>query len=301
MNQLKGLPEDETAEEILTKYIKAGRVASMVRSEAAKKVRVGASLLEVATFVEQRIVEEGCKPAFPVTLSLNSDAAHATPKKDDTSVFGEDVVKVDIGTHFDGYIGDTAVTVDLAGKDDLVKSSKDALESAIKILHAGINTKEIGEVIEEIILSYGYKPVSNLTGHGLMQYLTHTPPSIPNVKVEHGVVLEEGDIIAIEPFASDGAGRVTDGHLKEIYHLVGEKPIRHPVVRKVFSQIAEYKTLPFAKRWLTGTRIDFALLQLEKAGIVSGYPVLRDVSGGLVSQTEHTVIITENGCEVLTR
>jgi methionyl aminopeptidase len=298
MNQAEA---KESVEEIIEKYVRAGKVISKVRSEAASKVKVGVSILEVATFVEQRILEEGCKPAFPVNISLNEQAAHATPKKDDTAVFGEDVVKIDLGAHIDGYIADTAITVDLAGERELVRASEEALKSAIKTLHAGINTSEIGAVIEETISSYGYKPVANLTGHGLMQYIQHAPPSIPNVHIEHGVVLEEGDIIAIEPFATNGAGKVVEGRLKEIYHLVAQKPVRHPAARKILEQIQAYETLPFAKRWLTGTRVDFALHQLERAGVIAGYPVLRDADGGLVSQAEHTVILTEKGCEILTK
>ena len=62
----------------------------------------------------------------------------------------------------------------------------------------------------------------------------------------------------------------------------------------------KYKTLPFARRWLVGERIDYALSQLLRAGIIHSYPVLWEVEGALVSQAEHTVIVQENGCEVTT-
>jgi methionyl aminopeptidase len=295
------MSEDSKVDEVIEKYVRAGKVVSKVRDEAVKLVKVGASILEVAEFVERRIVEEGCKPAFPVNISLNDAAAHVTPKRNDDAVFGEDVVKIDLGAHIDGYIADAAVTIDLAGEKELVRASREALNAAIEILHAGVNTGEIGRVIEEVITGYGYKPISNLTGHGLMQYVQHAPPAIPNVHTEHGVVLEAGDIIALEPFATNGAGRVVEGRLKEIYHLIGKKPVRHPAARKLLEQILGYNGLPFAKRWLEGQRVDFALLQLERAGVVAGYPVLKDAAGGMVSQAEHTVIITENGCEVITK
>jgi len=66
-------------------------------------------------------------------------------------------------------------------------------------------------------------------------------------------------------------------------------------------EIQKYKTLPFARRWLVGERIDYALMQLLRAGIIHSYPVLWEVEGALVSQAEHTVIVLENGCEVTTR
>lgn len=291
---------NDEVEEIIEKYVRAGKILSEVRGEAVKKVKEGVTLLSVAESTENLIREKGGEPAFPVNISRNEEAAHSTPSLNDKNVFGEDMVKLDIGVHIDGFIADTAVTVDLSGHPELVKASESALEEAIKILHDGVNTSEIGGVIEDTITSFGYKPVVNLTGHGLDQYIQHAPPSIPNKRIPHGVTLEEGDIIAIEPFATDGGGKIYDAGNAEIYHLVMARQVRHPSARKLLKKIEEYKTLPFAKRWL-GERIDFALLQLVKANVVQAYPILKEINGGLISQAEHTVIITEDGCEVITR
>ena len=288
-------------EEIIEKYTKAGEILSKVRSEAKDKVRVGASLLEVAEFVEQRSVELGGQPAFPCNISRNDEAAHATPSKGDESVFGKDMVKIDIGVHIDGYIADSAVTVDLSGNPDLVKASENALAAAIDVIKGGVNTAEIGGVIEDAIRGYGFKPVMNLTGHGLARYITHASPSIPNRHIENGIVLEEGEVIAIEPFATDGAGKIADGSWAEIYHVVGYRPMRLPAARTLMKELEQYETLPFAKRWLSSERLDITMLQLERAGVIASYPVLKEVAGGLVSQAEHTVIITDDGCEVITK
>ena len=287
-------------EEIIEKYIRAGKILSGVRSEAVKKVREGESLLSVAEYIENLIREKGGDPAFPVNISRNDEAAHATPSFNDASIFGKDMVKLDIGVHIDGYIADTAVTVDLSGNPQLVKAAEAALEEAIKSIHAGVNTSEIGGIIEDAISSYGYKPVVNLTGHGLAQYIQHAPPSIPNRHVPHGVVLKDGDIVAIEPFATTGAGKIYDAGNAEIYHLVSNKPVRHPSARALMQKIETYKTLPFAKRWL-GNNIDFALVQLVKAGIIQPYPVLKEIAGGLISQAEHTIMVKADGCEVITK
>ncbi len=286
-------------EQILEKYIKAGKILSEVRNEAVKKVREGESLLYVAEFIENMIREKGGEPAFPVNISRNDEAAHYTPSLNDPSVFGKDMVKLDIGVHIDGYIADTAVTIDLSGHPKLVEAAEAALNKAIEFIHAGVNTSDIGGVIEDTITSYGFKPIVNLTGHGLARYIQHAPPSIPNKRMPHGVRLEEGDIIAIEPFATNGAGRIHDAGNAEIYHLISDKPVRHPSARKLLQEIKKYKTLPFAKRWL-GSKVDFALLQLVKAKIIQPYPVLKEIEGGLISQAEHTVIVTDDGCEVIT-
>ncbi len=287
-------------EEIFEKYRLAGRILSEVRAEAAKMVTVGESLLKVAEFTENLIHEKGGEPAFPVNISRNDEAAHSTPSFNDKAVFGNDMVKLDIGVHIDGYIADTAITVDLSGNPKLVEAANAALEEAIKFIHSGVNTSDIGGVIEDTIGSFGFKPISNLTGHGLAQYIQHAPPAIPNKRMPGGVILETGDIVAIEPFATNGAGRIRNAGNAEIYHIVSNRPVRHPSARALMQDLEKYKTLPFAKRWL-GERVDFAIIQLVKAQIIQAYPILKEVQGGLISQAEHTIIITEDGCEVITR
>jgi methionyl aminopeptidase len=286
-------------EEIIEKYRTAGKILSEVRQDTVKKVKEGISLLSVAQFAEDLIREKGGEPAFPVNISRNDEAAHSTPSFEDKSVFGKDIVKLDMGVHIDGYIADTAVTVDLSGNPDLVKAAEKALASAIETIHSGVSTADIGGAIEEAITSFGYKPVINLTGHGLEQYIQHAPPAIPNKRMPHGDILEEGDIVAIEPFATNGGGKIYDAGNAEIYHLVSEKPVRHPSARKLLEEIRKYKTLPFAKRWL-GNNVDFAMLTLVKANIIQPYPILKEINGGLISQAEHTVIVTNDGCEVIT-
>ncbi len=282
----------------LEKYREAGRILTEVRDNAVKKVKVGASLLELAEHIESSIKEKGAGVAFPVNISLNEEAAHATPSKNDKRVFARDLVKLDIGTHIDGYIADTAVTVDLGNNKEIVKASQTALDAAIDVIKAGINTSEISEVIEKTITGFGFNPVVNLTGHGLEQYVQHAPPSILNKRIETGVNLKEGQVVAIEPFTSNGKGRVYEAGHAEIFSLLELKPIRSRDARIVLNEIETFKTLPFAKRWLQG-RVDMSLRQLQAAGIIRSYPVLKD--RGLVSQSEDTVIVTFDGCEVITR
>jgi methionyl aminopeptidase len=289
--------------EIIDKYLKAGKILSQVRSEAKDRIKVGVSLFEIAEFVENRAIELGADgSAFPCNISRNDEAAHATPLANDESVFGEDVIKLDLGVYVDGYIADSAITIDLSGNyADLVKASEAGLEAAIDTVRNGVNTAEIGAVIEDTIISHGFKPIVDLSGHGLAQYRHHAPPNIPNRHVSNGVELKTGDFIAIEPFATDGIGRVVDGSLTEIFQLVRKKPVRLPAARALLKELEQYRTLPFAKRWLKSPQLDFALIQLEKAGIVHSYPVLKEAGGGMVSQCEHTVIVTDDGCEVTTR
>ena len=286
---------------VLENYRKAGRILAKVCQEARSKVDVGVPLIEVAEFVEGSIRKEGAEPAFPCNISRDRMAAHYTPGPEDESTFGESMTKLDIGVHVDGYIADAAITVDLSGHPELVEASQAALDAAIELVTPGANTADIGAAIERAITGYGFKPVANLTGHGLERYSAHAGPIIPNKVLDKGVTLKEGDVIAIEPFATNGSGRISEASQTEIFGFSGHRPIRSPQARELSKVIQKYKTLPFARRWLSGERIDYALTQLLRAGIIHSYPVLWEVEGALVSQAEHTVIVQENGCEFTTR
>jgi len=280
----------------------AGEILAQVRDEAAERVEVGVSHLEIAQWAEEEIRELGGKPAFPVNISIDEEAAHATPERDDDATFGEEMINLDIGVHVDGWLADTAVTVDLSGQDELAEAPAEALDAALEVAGPGVDVGRIGAAVEEVIEGYGYNPVVNLTGHGLGHWEQHTPPNIPNREVAQGATLDVGDVVAIEPFATDGRGKVQEGADEEIFALEREGSVRNRQARQVLEQITEeYRTLPFAARWLDSPRAEMALRRLKQQDIVHGYPVLKEQDDAYVSQKEHTVIITEDGCEVTTR
>lgn len=288
--------------DVLEKHRKAGRILTSVIKEASRKVDVDVPLIEVAEFVESSIRSQGAQPAFPCNISLDRMAAHFTPGPKDLSTFGESMVKLDIGVHVDGYIADAAMTIDLSGHPEMVEASKAALDAAIELVTPGANTAQMGAAIENAISGYGFKPVANLTGHGLGQYSAHDEPIVPNKAIDQGVTLKEGDVIAIEPFATNGLGRISESPIIEIYGFSRHRPVRSPEARGLSKEIQEkYKTLPFARRWLAVERVDYSLTQLFRSGIIHSYPVLWEVEGALVSQAEHTVIVLSEGCEVTTK
>jgi len=280
----------------------AGAILAQVREEAADRCAVGSGYLELSEWVEDRIRELGGQPAFPVNVSVDNEAAHGAAGPDDERTIGEEMVKLDIGVHCDGWIADTAVTVDLSGHDELTEAPAAALEAAIDRIEPGVETGRLGAVIEETIDGYGYNPVVNLTGHGLGHWDQHVSPNIPNRAVSQSTTLEVGDVVAIEPFATDGSGKVSEGSATQIYALEREGSVRNRQAREALFQItSEFRTLPFAVRWLDVDRPEMALRRLDRQGLVHGYPVLKEKEGTLVSQKEHTVIVTEGGCEVTTQ
>ncbi|WP_461866178.1 type II methionyl aminopeptidase [Thermococcus sp.] len=288
--------------------LQAGEIARKVKSEVIKLIKPGASLYEIAEFVENRITELGGKPAFPCNLSINEIAAHYTPYKGDKTVLSEgDYIKIDLGVHVDGYIADTALTVRVGmDEDDLMEASREALENAIATVRSGIQIREIGRVIEDTIRGKGFNPIVNLSGHKIERYKLHAGISVPNVyRAADTYVLKEGDVIAIEPFATTGAGQVIEVPPALIYMFVKNKPVRMPQARKLLNYIkTNYSTLPFAYRWLQklmpDAQLKLALLQLDRAGAIYSYNILKEIRGGLVSQFEHTVIVEKDGAQITT-
>lgn len=295
--------------EQLDSYLRAGKIAHSALQLGKRLAKPGEKLLVIAESIESYIREQGAKPAFPVNLSANESAAHYTPETDDASVVGEkDILKIDVGVHVNGYIADTALTVDFSGENGkLIEAAEKALEAAIAAAKPGAKLSDLGAAVEATIKSHGFHPIENLSGHLLGQYELHAGLEIPNISVKDGRTLEEGQAIAIEPFATNGQGRVGETQKVEIFSLLEIKPMRMREARRLLSFVeSNYKFLPFAERWLAKEfpskfLLSSALRELILSGAFEQYPVLKEIKGGLVSQAEHTVIVEHDSARVITR
>lgn len=276
-------------------WLEAGRIAGIVRDYSKKIVNPGARVIDIVEELENKIKDLGAGIAFPLNLSINERAAHDTATFGDERVITEDdVIKVDTGAHVNGAIGDTALTIVFKDEyKDLQRASQKALEEAIKIMHPGTKLGEVGEVIQSTIESFGFKPIKNLTGHGLKRYEVHTEPEILNFKTDSNYEFYDGQIIAIEPFATDGEGYVKELRETKIYMFLRDVPTRSPHERKIISMAKnDFHSLPFSKRWLPRfVGRDLILERLTNQGALYSFPVLSEVAGGRVAQFEHTMIV----------
>lgn len=299
---------EKLTEEERQEYLKAGELASEVREKAVEMVVPEQKILDIAEEIEDGIREGGGEPAFPANISINEKAAHYTPPEDDdTEIEEEDLVKIDIGVHINGYIADTATTVYVGDEEnEMVQEINRVLEKAIDFVEPGVDVGEIGEVIEETAQEKGYSPIRNLTGHNLKRWSLHGGISIPNVKEDVGKELEAGEVIALEPFITDGEGKVEDMPEVYIFRYEGNKGVSGRMALQTLRKIKDkYGELPFAERWLTKDlsriRLQMTLKELLASESIHPYYVLKEVDDGQVAQAEHTMIVTEDGCEVTTR
>ncbi|MBS3749467.1 MAG: type II methionyl aminopeptidase [Candidatus Thermoplasmatota archaeon] len=297
-------------EDVFDKYMKAGRIAATARDTGADHIKTGVSFSEIVNEIESIIKDNEAGIAFPTNISINHIAAHFTPQTKDTHVFHKgDIVKVDVGAHVDGYIADTAVTIEVETNefDSLRQASADALDEAIQLMKPGVNLSQIGKKVEETIKGHGFKPIENLTGHSLNRYNLHSGMSVPSIaSTSFQRRPRKDDVIAVEPFATTGSGRVISGSGSHIYLLKNKmnfRRLRDRRSRLVIKKLQHhFHSLPFASRWCEGIipNADRSLLMLEQKGMVHHFPQLVEQNKGMVSQKEHTMIVTEDGCQVTT-
>ena len=285
-------------EDALKFYEKARKISDSILPFAKKLVVENAHILDIAEKIEEKIEERGGKPAFPVNISINNIAAHYTPSSDDPTTLKQgDLVKIDYGVHVEGYIWDRAFSMIVGdGKNVLIEAAEKSVERALKAIRPGIMVKEISEVIEETLEEYEVVGVRNLCGHGLERYVEHAPPTIPCVRNDLRDVLEEGKVVAIEVFTTNGSGYVKEADVALIYKFVRNVPVRYVEARRVLKLAREvFQGLPFAKRWLEkyvrGVKLELALSELVEKGAIRAYPVLREIKGALVAQHEESKIV----------
>ena len=295
--------------EALEKIKLSGKILRETREEMKKFVQENMPIIEVCEKVEGTIRAKGGKPAFPCNVSINEITAHYTSPPGDKEIIPEkSVVKVDLGVHIDGYVTDTAFTACFNNEFIHMTETADiALKAAIETATNGVSIGKIGAAVENAILNRGYKPISNLTWHSIGRYLIHAGTSIPNVNQISITKLKAGSIYALEPFVTvrEAYGAVEDAPLKTIFRLVKPKAAKTQHAKQLAKFIEEnFFTLPFAERWIQNVipqeKYKETFKELLKTKTITSYPVLVEVSRKTVTQAEHTILIKEDGCTILT-
>ena len=296
--------------EEIEKFRLSGRILRETREEMRSKVKENMLVIDVCEKTEGLIRAKGGKPAFPCNVSVNEVTAHYTATPGDTSRIPDgSTVKVDLGVQVDGYVTDTAFTVAFNPEGRAMTSTAEqALKTAIENIHGGMSVGRIGSLIEGTIRNRGFKPISNLTGHSVGRYLIHAGLSIPNVSESVSLAkVKAGEVYAIEPFVTlpEAVGRVDDSPQSTIYRLLKAKSVKTESAKKLLKHIeTNFRTLPFAERWLIGVvpkeQHTAAFKELLSSKAIMKYPVFVEVSRKPVAQAEHTVLLTEESCEVLT-
>jgi methionyl aminopeptidase len=196
----------------------SGRMAAQVRDELARVVRPGVTTGELDDYARELMAKLGGRSAFfgyrgfpgHICASVNEVVVHGIPG--DLRVRVGDIVSIDIGVVYDGFVGDTATTV-MVGVTDaevirLIRVSEQALAAGIARAVAGGRLSDISHAIEQEVVSAGFSVVRDFVGHGIGRSM-HEEPQIPNYGPPgKGPRLKAGMTLAIEPMVNLGAADV---------------------------------------------------------------------------------------------
>ena len=289
-------------------------------------IRPGMSLQSIVDILEDSTrrllrMEKNNGIGFPTGVSLNDCAAHHTTGPGDPEVLlrQDDVLKIDIGTHVNGRIMDSAFTVCFDPRyEALLRASKEGTERGIRCIGVDVRVCDIGAEIEEVIRSFELsvdgnthpiRPIENLNGHSIGQYEIHSGITIPIVKNHDRTRIRPGMFYAIETFATTGKGYVNNGKGCSHFSLNEsvKRPVENPRNKRVLSAIKKMLgTLPFCPRHVDRLMENKETCKpnveiLAGLRILDTHPPLFDSKGSRVAQFEHTVFLSEAGKEVLTR
>lgn len=199
----------------------AGKIVGQVLEILAAEVRPGLNIRRLDEIVREQYKRRGVTPTFlgyphrgdgndypaTVCVSINDQIVHGIPK--DRILQDGDIVSIDLGATYQGFVGDSAVTVACGGVTPeatrLIETTRDALWAGIKAARAGNRLGDIGAAIQQFAEGRGYGVVREYVGHGVGRRM-HEEPQVPNYgEPGRGRRLQRGWVIAIEPMVNVGS------------------------------------------------------------------------------------------------
>lgn len=202
-------------EEAIKRMREAGKVSARVLRDVAQKVQPGVTTLELDEYAGERMAYYGGKSAFlgyhgfpcQICISLNEVVIHGMASAHRRLALG-DIVSLDVGVAYEGYIGDNALTVPAGGcsaeAQELMNVTEAALYKGIRQARAGNRVSDISRAVQEWVESHRCSVVEEFVGHGVGRKL-HEEPQVPNfLDGRYSPRLEPGMTIAIEPMVNFG-------------------------------------------------------------------------------------------------
>ncbi len=195
----------------------SSKIVATVLSEIRDLVKPGMSTLDLDNYAEKRIRDHDAIPSFKgyhgfpgsICSSINNEVVHGIPSKKKIINDG-DLLKVDTGAFYNGYHGDSCITICVGNASDkaieLSRVAKEALMLGIKQIKPKNKLLDIAGAIEDYVKANGFSVVEDYTGHGVGRNL-HEEPSVFNFRTNDlpNVTLREGMTIAVEPIINYGS------------------------------------------------------------------------------------------------
>ena len=201
---------------------RANIIVAEVLWELREKVAAGVTTLELDAIAEELTLKKNAIPAFKgynvagrvyprcLCASINEEIVHGIPTN--RALREGDIIGLDYGVIYEGFYGDSAVTVGVGRVSDearrLMEVTEIALYKGIEQLHDGKRLGDLGHAVQQVAESAGYSVVRAFVGHGIGRKL-HEEPPVPNYgEPDRGIRLREGMVLAIEPMVNVGGCEV---------------------------------------------------------------------------------------------
>ena len=202
-------------DEQLERMRAAGRITALARRAAADAVAPGVTTDEIDRIVRKTIEEAGAKPSFlgyggfpaSACISVNDEVIHGIPSRKRVLRTG-DLVKIDVGAYIGGFHGDCACTVACGEVSDearrLIEVTRQSFYEGIRFAREGYRVSDISAAVQAYVEKNGFSVVRAFVGHGVGRQL-HESPEVPNFgRPGHGVRLQKGMTLAVEPMVNAG-------------------------------------------------------------------------------------------------
>ncbi|RWR78861.1 ERBB-3 BINDING PROTEIN 1-like protein [Cinnamomum micranthum f. kanehirae] len=319
---------DLTSPEVVTKYKSAAEILNKALQLVLSQCKPKAKIVEICekgdSFIREQTgnmyknskkkIERGV--AFPTCISVNNIFCHFSPLASDESILEEnDIVKIDMGCHIDGFIAVVAHTHVLqegpvSGRAaDVIAAANTAAEVALRLVRPGKKNKEVTEAIQKVAAAYDCKIVEGVLSHQLKQFVIDGNKVIlsvtnPETRVDDAE-FEENEVYAIDIVTSTGDGkpRLLDEKQTTIYKRAVDKNyhLKMKSSRFIFSEINQkFPIMPFTARALEEKRARLGLVECVNHDLLQPYPVLHEKPGDLVAHIKFTVLLMPNGSDRIT-
>jgi methionyl aminopeptidase len=201
---------------------RANVIVAEVLQELARRVAPGITTLDLDAVAEEMTLKRNAIPAFKgynvagrvyprcLCASVNEEIVHGIPTN--RELREGDIIGLDYGVIYQGYYGDSAITVGVGLVSPealrLMEVTKQALYRGIEQLHEGKRLGDLGHAVQQTAEAAGYSVVRAFVGHGIGRKL-HEEPPVPNYgEPDRGIRLREGMVLAIEPMVNVGGYEV---------------------------------------------------------------------------------------------
>ncbi|KAG0466522.1 hypothetical protein HPP92_017498 [Vanilla planifolia] len=319
---------DLTSSDVVTKYKAAAEIVNKALQLVISLCKPKAKIVDICekgdTFIREQAgsmyknvkkkIERGV--AFPTCISVNNTVCHFSPLWNDETVLEEnDLVKIDMGCHIDGFIAVVAHTHVLqdgpiVGRAaDVIAAANTAAEVALRLVRPGKKNKDVTEAIQKVAAAYDCKIVEGVLSHQMKQFVIDGNKVIlsvgnPETRVDDAE-FEENEVYSVDIVTSTGEGKpkLIDEKQTTIYKRAVDKNyhLKIKASRFIFSEINQkFPIMPFSARALEEKRARLGLVECVNHDLLQPYPVLHEKPGDLVAHIKFTVLLMPNGSDRVT-